>query len=226
MNTPRTIDEIMRDMNAWAMAEGIALGVDPWSIPPIEGSILDNPPTPEAEARIARLRARRLARAESAKRASEQAREAQDKANTDNGEQCLQTAMDLFCRVNIQSDLPHKEFVSFIARSVGGVSRMYTVKSDMLDISVDDNDMFDAVKARVGDDRWLYFRYTLEIDPVEGTSPSNYIEAINGLLKSLWSSGLDAIAGCEFEDQLPQNARRLNWDDRGKRTSEEFPVHP
>ena len=122
--------------------------------------------------------------------------------------------MDLFCRVNIQSDLPHKEFVSLIARSVGGTSRMYTVKSDKLDISVDDNDMFDAEKARVGKNRWLYFRYTLEIDPIEGTSPSDYIDAIGGLLKSLWSSGLDAVAGCEFEDSLPLNERRLKWADR------------
>jgi hypothetical protein len=76
MNTPRTIDEVMRDMNAWAMAAGIALGTDPWSIPPAEGSILDVSSTPEAEARIGRLRARRLARAESAKRAAEETREA------------------------------------------------------------------------------------------------------------------------------------------------------
>jgi hypothetical protein len=91
MNTPRSIHEVMRDMNAWAMAEGIALGADPWSIRAAEGSILDVTPTPETEARIARLRARRLARAESAKRSSEQARAAQDRPSTDNGEHCLQT---------------------------------------------------------------------------------------------------------------------------------------
>jgi hypothetical protein len=66
MNTQRTMDEVMKDMNAWAMAEGIALGGDPWSILPAKGSILDVSQTPEAESRIARLRARRLARGESA----------------------------------------------------------------------------------------------------------------------------------------------------------------
>jgi hypothetical protein len=94
MSTSRTIDEVMRDMNAWAMAEGIAFDGDPWSIPPVEGSILGISPTCEAEARIARLRARRQARGESAKRASEQARTAQDKSRTDNGEQCRQTATE------------------------------------------------------------------------------------------------------------------------------------
>ena len=44
MNTPRTIDDVMRDMNAWAMAEGIALDRDPWSIPPAEGNFLSNSP--------------------------------------------------------------------------------------------------------------------------------------------------------------------------------------
>jgi hypothetical protein len=92
MNTPRTIDDVMRDMNAWAMAEGIALDRDPWSIPPAEGSILDVPLTPEAEARIDRLRARRLARAEAAKSASEQSQETQDKARTDVLEQCPNAA--------------------------------------------------------------------------------------------------------------------------------------
>jgi hypothetical protein len=104
MNKPRTIDEVMRDMNAWAMAEGIALDGDPWSIPPAEGSILDISPPPEGAARIARLRARRLARTESAKRASEQARKAQDTARTDNGEQCLQTAKE-----DERAHLPVKE---------------------------------------------------------------------------------------------------------------------
>ena len=104
MNTPRTIDDVMRDMNAWAMAEGIALDRDPWSIPPAEGSILDIPSTPEAEARIARLRARRLARAEAAKRASEQGREAQDTVRTDIREQCLNAAT-----AEERADLPATE---------------------------------------------------------------------------------------------------------------------
>ena len=75
MSTPRTIDDVMRDMNAWAMAEGIALDGDPWSIPPADGSILDIPLTPEAKTRTAGLRARRLARAAAARHASEQVRE-------------------------------------------------------------------------------------------------------------------------------------------------------
>ena len=86
MSTPRTIDDVMRDMNAWAMAEGIALDRDPGSIPPAEGSILDVPLTPEAEARIARLRRAGSREREAAKFASEQSQETLDKARMDAGE--------------------------------------------------------------------------------------------------------------------------------------------
>lgn len=119
--------------------------------------------------------------------------------------------LDLFCRINVQSEMPHQEFVFFIACIVGGVSRRNSVTSDKLDISVDDNDVFDADKARRGKDRWLYFRYTLEIDPIEGVSPGDYVAAIGTLLESLWSSRMDAVASCDFEARLPRNVRRLKW---------------
>jgi hypothetical protein len=118
---------------------------------------------------------------------------------------------ELFCRVNLQSEMSHKDLVSFIASSVRGVSRMNSVKSDKLDISVDENDVFDAQKSQRGKDRWLYFRHTLEIDPVEGASPKDYVAAIGTLLESLWSSRMDAVASCDFEDLLPRNVRRLQW---------------
>jgi hypothetical protein len=72
-------------------------------------SILDISPTPETDARIAWLRARSLARAESAKRASEQAREAQDKASTDNGEQFLQTVTEDERAHLPENEVPKKE---------------------------------------------------------------------------------------------------------------------
>jgi hypothetical protein len=65
---------------------------------------------------------------------------------------------DLFCRINVESALPHQEFVSLLARSVGGAGHLNSVTSDALDISVDDNDVFDPDRSRAGEDRWLYFK--------------------------------------------------------------------
>ncbi len=60
MNTAKPIDDIMNEMNDWAKAEGRYLGRAFWQIAPQPGSILDIPSTPEAEQRLAALRARRL----------------------------------------------------------------------------------------------------------------------------------------------------------------------
>jgi hypothetical protein len=116
---------------------------------------------------------------------------------------------DLFCRVNIDARLPHNQFVNFLARRVGGTSEWNLVSSRELDIIVDENDVFDPAMSVSGEDRWLYFPYTLEIDPIAGVSSQDYIAAVANLLTSLWSAGMDAVAACEFEDELPQNERRL-----------------
>jgi len=77
-------------------------------------------------------------------------------------------SMDLFCRINVQTDMPLQELVAFIARCSGGSSHMNAVRGRSLDISVFENDDFDTEKSHSGEDRWLHFRYTLEVDPVAG----------------------------------------------------------
>jgi hypothetical protein len=112
--------------------------------------------------------------------------------------------MDLFCRINVQSDLAFEDFVASVAQHAGGSRHMNVVQNGALDISIHKNDIFDPLKSRSGEDRWLYFRYTLEIDPIPGTAPGGYVAAIGALLKSLWSSALDAVVSCDFEDRLPR----------------------
>ena len=56
----KSIDEIMNEMNDQAKAEGRYLGMAFWEIPRAQGSILDVSSTPEAEKRLAALRAERL----------------------------------------------------------------------------------------------------------------------------------------------------------------------
>lgn len=119
--------------------------------------------------------------------------------------------MDLFCRINVQSELSFQQFVASMARCVGGTNHMNDVRGKTLDISVFENDDFDAKLSKRGEDRWLHFRYTLEIDPIEGVSAGDYVAAIAALLQTLWSSCMDAVASCGFEDQLPRNVRRLKW---------------
>ncbi len=62
MNPSNSIDNIVKEMNDWAKAEGRYLGKAFWEIPAQAGSILDVPLTPEAQQRLDALRARRLQR--------------------------------------------------------------------------------------------------------------------------------------------------------------------
>jgi hypothetical protein len=66
MTNERSIDELMNEFNDQAKAEGRYDSRAFWEVPPQPGSILDVPLTPEAEERIARLRARRLGRLKAA----------------------------------------------------------------------------------------------------------------------------------------------------------------
>ena len=118
---------------------------------------------------------------------------------------------DLFCRINVQAESRFQDIVALIARCAGGSSHENAVRSQTLDISVFENDDYDNEMAHVGEDRWLYFRYRLDIDPIEGVSAKDYVAAIGSLLTALWSAGLDAVAASDFEDHLPRNVRRLNW---------------
>lgn len=97
-------------------------------------------------------------------------------------------APDLFCRINVQTDMPHHELVAILAHALGGTSHGNVVKNRLLNISVDDNDVFDPEKSHTGKDRWLHFRYTLEVDPVKGISPAEYVAAIGALLERFWAS--------------------------------------
>lgn len=120
-------------------------------------------------------------------------------------------SVDLFCRINVQAEIPFQDFVAAVARCASGSSHMNVVRTRALDISVFENDDYDADMSHTGKDRWLHFRYRLEIDPIEGASPTDYVAAIGALLNSLWSFRMDAVAACEFEDRLPRNVRRLKW---------------
>jgi len=58
MNTPKSSDDVLREMNDLAKAQGRYLDKAFWEVPRQSGSIVDVPLTPEAEERIRRLDAR------------------------------------------------------------------------------------------------------------------------------------------------------------------------
>jgi hypothetical protein len=117
----------------------------------------------------------------------------------------------LFCRIFIQSDLPQPEFVGLVVDCIGGQRRSNSVTSESLDILIDENDSYDLQKAHIGEDRWLFFKYSLEIDPMGNVSRIDYLKSLSNFVESLWKRGIEAVAACDFEELLPRNLQRQNW---------------
>ena len=109
---------------------------------------------------------------------------------------------DLYCKIftngtNLNS---LKEFLSNLFQ---GIIEMNSMTLDHLIIEVHNNP--DRKEAPRGDENFLHWPVLVEID-AEGTSDEQtLIEECSKLLKRLWSSGIDSVAACDFEESLPQH---------------------
>ncbi len=108
---------------------------------------------------------------------------------------------DLYCKIYVDSSCSKIELVDQISNMVQGEVSLRSIESKTMEIDVLANDDFNKDKASQKDG-FVYYPYYLEIDAVEGADSSAYIEAISNMLKELQSSCTNAIASCDFEDEL------------------------
>ncbi|WP_379346705.1 hypothetical protein [Paenibacillus sp. GCM10027629] len=73
-----------------------------------------------------------------------------------------------------------------------------------MDLSLVKNDDFDAIQRLDFPYGFLHSRYYLEVEPNGYFEFQRYIMSISLLLESLWASGLNAVAACNFEELLPR----------------------
>lgn len=110
---------------------------------------------------------------------------------------------DLYCKVYIDSSLESSDLLTSIADVIKGNISLRTISNDLLEVSVFSNKDHD--KVRSGElDGFVFYPYYLEIEPVDEDTVSGkvYKMSIDNLLKALWDMGADAVAACDFEDEL------------------------
>jgi len=112
---------------------------------------------------------------------------------------------DLYCKIYVDSSRSKAELLDHISNMVQGEVSLRTIESKTMEIDVMENDEYDKDKASQ-EDGFVYYPYYLEIDAVEGTNSSAYIETISNMLRELRSSCTNAIASCDFEDKLMAKA--------------------
>jgi hypothetical protein len=126
----------------------------------------------------------------------------------------------LYCKMFVDTEIEKPQLKEIIRNLMAGtyrfgtivsthceidvVCRLGTIVSTHCEIDVEENDDFDAQKRLDPNDGFLYYRYYLDIDPVEGADRQEYVTAVAQLLMRLWQLGFKAVAACDFEDELPK----------------------
>jgi hypothetical protein len=110
---------------------------------------------------------------------------------------------DLYCKVYVDSNLESSDFLASIADVIKGNVSLRTVSNDLLEVSVFSNKDYDRIRS--GEvDGFVFYPYYLEIEPIDEVTVNSevYKMSIDNLLKVLWGMGADAVAACDFEDEL------------------------
>ena len=109
---------------------------------------------------------------------------------------------DLYCKVftNGADANSLKKSLSLLFQ---GFFEMNNMELDHLIIEVRNNP--DGKEISRGDGNFLHWPMLVELDAEGISDEQTLIEECSRLLHHLWSSGIDAVAACDFEESLPQN---------------------
>jgi hypothetical protein len=112
----------------------------------------------------------------------------------------------LYCKIFVDARLSEKELTAVITRLLGGRLRNFTVEAPVVEVDVRTNDAVMQVPGEAPS--FVNFPFYLDVEPSPERSASreDYVCAVSGLLRGLWDLGLDAVAACQFEDELPRRS--------------------
>lgn len=65
-----------------------------------------------------------------------------------------------------------------------------------------------ALRSKDPGDAFLFWKYHIDIEPKEATPRQIYVSMISQLLLGLWKQGIDVVAACSFEDELPKKPNK------------------
>jgi hypothetical protein len=105
---------------------------------------------------------------------------------------------DLYCKIYLRPVTPPNDLEDYLARVVGGTRDVRTIQNDSLIVDVFQNEGGTSLT----EDFVLWPAY-LEVEPAEASAGrAAFIDAVKVLLQSLRVNEIDAVAACDFEDEL------------------------
>ena len=116
----------------------------------------------------------------------------------------MEAVQDLYCKIFIDNDDPDEAIAKKVSLITSGDIDQWTVITDWSEIDIVQNDDFNEIKRREDPDGFLFYRYYIEMEPEENVLRQDYIMKVGRLLECLWKEGWEAVAACDFEDELPR----------------------
>lgn len=115
---------------------------------------------------------------------------------------------NLYCKIFIDFSGELSEADQLIAKLTNGSIQFKwgLIETAFAELDVRRNDDFKTpkeLKSKDPRDGFLFWKYYIDIEPTEGTARTTYISMVGRLLLDLWAKGINAVAACSFEDELP-----------------------
>jgi hypothetical protein len=110
---------------------------------------------------------------------------------------------DLYCKIFVNGAPTREDLLQLVARTVGGTIEFHTAIAAGAEIYVAHNDEDDALRAR-DPDGFVFYPHYLDVTAEPGQTPSAQITLVATLLEAFWAAKLDAVAACDFEEELPR----------------------
>ena len=115
---------------------------------------------------------------------------------------------DLFAKFYVDSSLEHGSLLATVARILDGEVDNWTVESQVVEADVRPNDDYGSPEGASSPDDFVYFPYTLDVEPVAGdTKLQAFLGAISKIMVGLADSGMRVVVACDWEDRLPGRGR-------------------
>jgi hypothetical protein len=103
----------------------------------------------------------------------------------------------------VDSTLSREDLKDFVVNFISGnIDSIGVITSDGLEISVLDNNDFNRQKRQDKEIGFMYYRYLLELEPMQTVKRDSYINSISRLIKYLRTQHCKVAAACDFEDEL------------------------
>jgi hypothetical protein len=116
----------------------------------------------------------------------------------------MSDAPDLLCEIFVDTILARSHLLRLLGELASGSINDSTISSDWAKIQVRRNPDRDEVRKNDKREGFLFYPYSVEVDPADFVTREQYVSGVAVLLDGLWKAGCPAVAACDFEDELPR----------------------